>query len=59
MGELMTCTVCLDQWVAAGFALAHARAPQPTRVVAGAFAVKSVADVLHLVYARTATPDPS
>lgn len=58
MGELMTCTMCLDQWVAAGFALAHARAPQPTRVVAWAFAVKSVADVLHLAYSRAATPDP-
>ncbi len=59
VGELMTCTMCLDQWVAAGFALAHARAPQPTRIVASAFVVKSVADVLHLVYARTATPDPA
>jgi hypothetical protein len=58
MGELMTCTLCLDQWVAAGFALAHARAPQPTRVVAWAFAVKSVADVLHLAYTRTATVEP-
>ncbi len=57
IGELMTCTVCLDQWVAAGFALAHARAPGPTRVVASAFTVKSVADVLHLVYAHNATPD--
>jgi hypothetical protein len=56
VGELLTCTMCLDQWVAAGFALAHARAPGPTRVVAAGLAVKSVADVLHLVYARTAAP---
>jgi hypothetical protein len=58
-GELLTCTMCLDQWVAAGFALAHARAPGPTRVVASAFAVKSVADVLHVVYARSTTTRPA
>lgn len=54
MGELVTCTMCMDQWIAAGFVVGHVWAPRATRVTACAFAVKSVADTLHLAYARRA-----
>jgi hypothetical protein len=52
MGELVTCTMCMDQWIAAGFVVGHVWAPRATRITASALAVKSVADVLHLAYGR-------
>ncbi|MEY2442053.1 MAG: hypothetical protein QOJ46_1479 [bacterium] len=52
MGELVTCTMCMDQWIAAGFVVGHVWAPRATRLTASALAVKSVADALHLAYAR-------
>jgi hypothetical protein len=54
VAELLSCTMCLDQWIAAGFVVGHVWAPRATRVTATALAVKSVADALHLVYARAA-----
>jgi hypothetical protein len=54
VGELLSCTMCLDQWIAAGFVLGHVWAPRATRLTASALAVKSVADALHLTYARAA-----
>jgi hypothetical protein len=54
IGELVTCTMCLDQWIAGGFVVAHVWAPRTTRVTASALAIKSVADALHLTYARAA-----
>jgi hypothetical protein len=54
MGELVTCTMCMDQWIAAGFVVGHVWAPRTTRITASALAVKSVADALHLAYARRA-----
>jgi hypothetical protein len=54
MGELVTCTMCMDQWIAAGFVVGHVWAPRATRVAASALAVKSVADALHLAYGRFA-----
>jgi hypothetical protein len=54
MGELVTCTMCMDQWIAAGFVVGHVWAPRATRITASALAVKSVADVLHLAWARNA-----
>jgi hypothetical protein len=52
MGELVTCTMCMDQWIGAGFIVGHVWAPRVTRLAASALAVKSVADALHLTYAR-------
>ena len=54
VGELLTCTMCLDQWIAGAFVLGHVWAPRATRVAASALAIKSVADGLHLGYARVA-----
>jgi hypothetical protein len=52
IGELVSCTMCLDQWIAGGFVVAHVWAPRTTRVAASALAIKSVADALHLAYGR-------
>jgi Protein of unknown function (DUF1360) len=52
MGELVTCTMCMDQWIAGGFAVAHVWAPRATRIAASALAIKTVADSLHLAYGR-------
>jgi hypothetical protein len=52
VGELVSCTMCLDQWIAGGFVVAHVWAPRPTRLAASALAIKSVADALHLAYGR-------
>ena len=52
VGELLSCTMCLDQWIAGGFVLGHVWAPRATRLTASALAIKSVADALHLTYAR-------
>ncbi len=52
VGELLTCTMCLDQWIAGGFVVGHVWAPRATRLVASALAIKSVADAAHLTYAR-------
>lgn len=54
MGELVTCTMCMDQWIAGGFVLGHVWAPRATRLAAAALAIKSVADALHLAYGRVA-----
>jgi hypothetical protein len=54
VGELLSCTMCLDQWIAGGFVVAHVWAPRTTRLAASALAIKSVADTLHLTYARAA-----
>jgi hypothetical protein len=54
VGELLSCTMCLDQWIAGGFVVGHVWAPRATRLAASALAIKSVADALHLAYARAA-----
>ena len=48
VGELVTCPYCLDQWVAAGFAVTAVFAPQASRLAAGVFATVAVADFLQL-----------
>ena len=52
VGELLCCTMCLDQWIAGGFVVGHVWAPRATRLAASALAIKSVADALHVTYAR-------
>jgi hypothetical protein len=56
VGELVTCTMCLDQWIAGGFVVAHAWAPRATRAAASALAIKSIADALHIAYGRVTGP---
>src|SRR3954453_1015685 len=50
IGELLICQYCVSQWVAAGMVIGHALAPRETRLVAGAFAVFGLADVMNLAY---------
>jgi hypothetical protein len=54
VAELLTCPMCLDQWIAGGFVVGHVWAPRATRLAASALAIKSVADALHMTYARVA-----
>ena len=54
VAELLSCTMCLDQWIAGAFVVGHVWAPRATRLAASALAIKSVADGLHLGYARVA-----
>ncbi len=51
IGELMTCPFCFGHWVATGFIIGFALAPQATRMVASALTVISGADVLQFAYA--------
>jgi hypothetical protein len=50
VGELITCPYCLDQWVAAGFAVGSIAAPRASRLTAGVFATVAVADFLQIGY---------
>ncbi|HEX2290958.1 MAG TPA: DUF1360 domain-containing protein [Pseudonocardiaceae bacterium] len=51
IGELITCPLCLDMWIATGFALGMVFAPRFTRLVAFTFAALTGADFLQLGYA--------
>jgi hypothetical protein len=50
VGELITCPYCLDQWVAAGFAVGSIFAPRASRLAASVFATVAVADFLQIGY---------
>lgn len=49
-GEMLTCPMCLGQWVATTFTLGLALAPRPTRLAMGTFAGLAGADFLQHVY---------
>lgn len=51
IGELITCPLCLDMWIATGFALGMVFAPRFTRLVAFTFAAVTGADFLQFAYA--------
>jgi hypothetical protein len=51
-GELLTCPYCFGQWVAMAFTIGLAYQPRPTRAVATAAAVATLADTFQAVYAR-------
>ena len=51
IGELVTCPMCLSQWVATAFALGFLVSPTVTRRVAATFAVVGGADFLQQLYA--------
>lgn len=51
IGELITCPLCLDMWIATGFALGMVFAPRFTRLVAFTFAALTGADFLQFGYA--------
>lgn len=52
VGELLTCPMCLSQWVATALAAGLVLAPGPTRVVLGTFSAVAGADFLQQFYAR-------
>jgi hypothetical protein len=52
LGELLTCPMCLGQWVATGFTLGLTVAPTATRLVTATFTAVSGADFLQYLYAR-------
>lgn len=50
-GELLTCPMCLGQWVATAFTLGLMIAPRATRLVTGTLTAVSGADFLQYLYA--------
>jgi hypothetical protein len=51
LGELVTCPMCMGQWVATGFMLGLTIAPKLTRTVITTFTAVSAADFLQYLYA--------
>ena len=51
VGELLTCPMCLAQWVATGFSFGLVFAPVPTRIAMATFTAVAGADFLQYVYA--------
>jgi hypothetical protein len=51
-GELVTCPMCLGQWVATALTLGWVIAPTPTRLATATMTAVSGADFLQYVYAR-------
>ena len=49
-GELLSCPMCLSQWVATAFTLGLVVAPAPTRLVMGTFSAVAGADFLQHLY---------
>lgn len=56
IGDLLTCTLCLDQWTATALLAGFLAAPRATRTVAVLLAMRSGADVLQVAQGRWATP---
>jgi Protein of unknown function (DUF1360) len=52
VGELLTCPMCLAQWVATAFAFGLVFAPGPTRLAMSAFTAVAGADFLQYAYAK-------
>jgi hypothetical protein len=52
LGELMTCPMCLAQWVATGFTMGLVFAPVATRTAMSIFTAVAGADFLQYVYAK-------
>lgn len=52
IGDLLTCTICMDQWTATALMAAFLAAPRTTRTLATLLAMRSGADVLQLAQGR-------
>lgn len=52
IGELVTCPYCIGTWVASSLIYGFVFNPRITRVVAGIFAVSSIADFVQHGYAK-------
>ena len=51
-GELLTCPMCLAQWVATAFSAGLVLAPVPTRLAMATFTAVAGSDFLQHVYVR-------
>ena len=51
-GELLSCTFCLAQWVATGYAAGLVFLPDLTRLTGATMTAVAGADALHLLYTR-------
>lgn len=54
IGDLVTCTLCLDQWTSTALLAGFLAAPRATRTVAVLLTMRSGADALQLAQARAA-----
>ena len=52
IGELLICPYCLAMWISAGFLGGIVVRPRPTRLIASAFTVVTVADTLQIAYRK-------
>jgi hypothetical protein len=52
IGDLLTCSFCTGPWVAAALTAGLVARPRVTRVVASVFAMVTLSDFLHQLYAR-------
>jgi hypothetical protein len=52
IGTLLTCQFCAGPWTAAAFTAALIYRPRETRAVAGVFAVVTLSDFMHQLWAR-------
>lgn len=52
VGELLTCPMCLAQWVATGFSLGVVFAPATTRLIMSTFVAVAGADFLQHAYVK-------
>jgi hypothetical protein len=52
VGELLTCPMCLAQWVATGFSLGLVFAPAPTRLAMSTFTAVAGADFMQHAYVK-------
>ena len=52
VGELLACPLCLAAWVGGALFSGYLVAPRATRVVGALFTSLTIADALHLAYAR-------
>jgi len=52
IGELLTCPLCLDQWVATALLFGLILLPRTTRFISSLFAVVALADAAHHLYAH-------
>lgn len=51
IGELISCPMCMGQWVASGFTAGSVLAPAGTRLAASMFATLAVSDTMQYLYA--------
>jgi len=57
VGEILSCSYCMDAWVALGTLAALRRFPGPTRAALGLFATIAGADFLHVDYEEIRTQE--